>query len=244
MQIGLDIDTQDSSLAPDLVSGAKRQIDGPAARRVRLRLESRERPDGHDYETASFLLTLDTTTDRDFLAQWLADFLDPRAQAVRIDGTTLGTHTEKEIRRFLGGRNLILCSDGTGNAGGKTRGTNVFRTYNYLDRHNAEVEQLAFYNDGVGTDSGRLLKALGGAFGWGLTRNVIELYAFAAQHYQPGDRIYLFGFSRGAYTVRVLAGMILTCGLLTRRCYLSTTDPHRLIRRILRGLAARAKPSG
>ena len=60
-----------------------------------------------------------------------------------------------------------------------------------------------------------LFKLLGGLFGWGLKRNVIELYKFLCRNYVRNDKIFLFGFSRGAFTVRVLAGLIDTCGLFT-----------------------------
>ena len=123
-------------------------------------------------------------------------------------------------------RNIIICSDGTGNAGGRTRGTNVWRIYKELDRHNSKIEQLAYYDDGVGTDNLRFLKIIGGAFGWGLSRNLIDLYSFAASHYRPGDRLYLFGFSRGAYTVRALGEMILKCGLLKSDRYRTERHPH------------------
>ncbi len=132
------------------------------------------------------------------------------------------------------GRNIVLCSDGTGNAGGKKRSTNVWRIYNALDRHHSQVEQLSFYNDGVGTDDLKLFKIIGGAFGWGLSRNLIELYSFAALNYRKRDRLYLFGFSRGAFTVRALAGMILRCGLLKRDKYLAEPKPWKLVKKILR----------
>ena len=108
------------------------------------------------------------------------------------------------------GRNLIMCSDGTGNSGGKTLGTNVWRIYNAIDRRNEPVEsvQLAFYDDGVGTDDNKIMKAVGGAFGFGFRRNVQDLYGFLLRQYQPEDEIFLFGFSRGAYTVRAFAGML------------------------------------
>ena len=77
------------------------------------------------------------------------------------------------------------------------------------------------YSDGVGSKGFLLLKIIGGAFGWGLKRNVIdELYKYLSRNYESGsseegpDKIYLFGFSRGAFTVRVLAGLIFECGLL------------------------------
>ena len=113
-------------------------------------------------------------------------------------------------------KNIVICSDGTGNRGGKTRGTNVWRIFNAVDCHNRWTEQITYYDDGVGTQDWRWLKLFTGAFGWGLSRNIREAYAFLAMNYEPGDRIYLFGFSRGAYTVRSLAGVINCCGLITR----------------------------
>ncbi len=114
-------------------------------------------------------------------------------------------------------KNIVLCSDGTGNRGGKGNGTNVFRLYNTIDLRSHErglPAQMAFYDDGVGTEDFKPLRLLGGALGWGLSRNIRELYAFLVKNYVPGDRIYLFGFSRGAFTVRSLAGMIGLCGVL------------------------------
>jgi uncharacterized protein (DUF2235 family) len=122
------------------------------------------------------------------------------------------------------GKNIILSSDGTGNSGGKGHGTNVWRLHTSIDRYghhdNPDLKpQVAFYDDGVGTERGKFLKLLGGAFGIGLARNIRELYAFLVNNYEPGDYIYLFGFSRGAYTVRLLAGLITTCGILKRENY-------------------------
>lgn len=116
--------------------------------------------------------------------------------------------------------NIVLCADGTGNSGGKLRGTNVWHIYNAVARHRqagedrAAVAQVAFHDDGVGTEQNKILRTLGGAFGYGFSRNVRELYAALVKTYQPGDRIYLFGFSRGAYTVRALGGLITKCGVL------------------------------
>ena len=118
------------------------------------------------------------------------------------------------------GRNLILCSDGTGNRASRANGTNVWRLYEALDRRGAgpagtgRVDQLATHDDGVGTSSNSLLKMLGGAFGYGLKANVLQLYAWLANNYRPGDRIYVFGFSRGAFTVRLLAGLVARCGVI------------------------------
>jgi uncharacterized protein (DUF2235 family) len=116
-------------------------------------------------------------------------------------------------------KNIVLCSDGTGNSGGKGEGTNVWRLYGAVDtdghrRDPAIPRQLAFHEDGVGTEDFKLFKLIGGAFGWGLSRNIRQLYALLATNYVPGDRIFMFGFSRGAFTVRSLCGMVCRIGLI------------------------------
>ena len=116
-------------------------------------------------------------------------------------------------------KKIVLLSDGTGNGAAKRHKTNVWRLYRALDLHRAD--QIAMYDDGVGSQQFLPFKLLAGAFGWGLKRNVIELYAFLCRTYAAGatedesDRIFLFGFSRGAFTVRVLVGLIDACGLYT-----------------------------
>jgi uncharacterized protein (DUF2235 family) len=109
-------------------------------------------------------------------------------------------------------RRIILLSDGTGNSAGKLAKTNVWRTYQALDL--ASGDQIAMYDDGVGTSSVKFLAAIGGAFGWGLKRNVLALYKFICRNYRTGDEIYAFGFSRGAFTIRVLMGLLLTQGVV------------------------------
>jgi uncharacterized protein (DUF2235 family) len=115
-------------------------------------------------------------------------------------------------------RNIVLLSDGTGNSRGKLFRTNVWRVYEALDLAdpaNPETpRQFAFYDDGVGNSSFRPLAVLGGALGYGLARNVRDLYGFLCRMYQPGDRIYAFGFSRGAFTIRVLVGLISNQGIV------------------------------
>ena len=111
------------------------------------------------------------------------------------------------------GRNIILLSDGTGNSAGKLFKTNVWRIYEALDLSNAS--QIASYDDGVGTSSIKPLAILGGAVGWGLKRNILSLYIFLCRNYKPGDRIYGFGFSRGAFTMRVFINFLLSQGLVT-----------------------------
>jgi len=116
-------------------------------------------------------------------------------------------------------KNIILLSDGTGNSNIKDRGTNVFKLYEAIDFHSTKREQVAFYDDGVGTEDLKPLKIMGGAFGWGLSRNIRKLYKDLVQSYNEGDEIYLFGFSRGAFTVRSLAGFVIKQGILKHDNY-------------------------
>lgn len=116
-------------------------------------------------------------------------------------------------------RNLIVCCDGTSNEPGPDI-TNVLKLFRILRK---SERQLVFYDPGVGTLSlpdpwsrlhQKLLELLGLATGYGLDANVVRAYRFICEHYREGDRLFLFGFSRGAYTVRVLAGLIQLIGLL------------------------------
>lgn len=119
-------------------------------------------------------------------------------------------------------RNLVICCDGTNNEFGNEN-TNVVRIAQAIRIDPAS--QCLFYDPGVGTLSepgyvtafGKWLsKVRGLGFGAGLTRNIEEAYAFLMDNWEPGDRVYLFGFSRGAYTVRVLAGLLHQLGLLSK----------------------------
>lgn len=78
------------------------------------------------------------------------------------------------------------------------------------------VPQLVFYDPGIGATGNFVDRLRGGAFGSGIDQNIQELYAFLAMNYTPGDEIMLFGYSRGAYTVRSLAGLIHEAGLVRR----------------------------
>lgn len=117
-------------------------------------------------------------------------------------------------------RNLIICCDGTWNSrkpdpklGG--RPTNVVRLHAALaDQNEHAVAQLAYYHSGVGTEGNVIRRAWGGLTGAGLDRNIMSAYRWLGATYQPDDRIFLIGFSRGAYTVRSLGGMLSQCGLL------------------------------
>jgi hypothetical protein len=110
-------------------------------------------------------------------------------------------------------KNIVLLSDGTGNSSASPFKTNVWRLFQILDLSNP-ARQIAFYDDGVGTSSFRLFAILGGVFGFGLKRNVIAIYSFCCRNYSPDDRIYCFGFSRGSFTIRIVAGLIASQGLV------------------------------
>jgi uncharacterized protein (DUF2235 family) len=120
-------------------------------------------------------------------------------------------------------KNIIVLSDGTGNGSAKLFKTNVWRTYEALDLSDP-AKQIAYYDDGVGTSPLRPIALVTGAIGIGLSRNVRELYAFLCRNYQPGDRIYGFGFSRGAFTIRILAGFVAKLGLLKGNAFSGERD--------------------
>jgi uncharacterized protein (DUF2235 family) len=130
-------------------------------------------------------------------------------------------------------KNILIFSDGTGQAGGlrpDQRLSNVYKLYRASrtgpDSKIDPAKQIAFYETGLGSAeiSGpawlrpfvALRKILQSAFGTGLLNNVADCYEAVLRVYQPGDRIYLFGFSRGAYTVRSLAGVMNLCGVPTK----------------------------
>ena len=113
-------------------------------------------------------------------------------------------------------KNLVVCCDGTWNTATESeRGlpcpTNVVKLHNALVQ---DTTQLAYYHPGVGTGKGWLDHVVGGGTGEGLDQNIMSAYRWLAGHYAAGDRIFVFGFSRGAYTVRSLGGLITKCGLL------------------------------
>ncbi len=93
---------------------------------------------------------------------------------------------------------------------GQGQGQETFRLTRGFTPDN--VEHVVFYERGVGT--GALDRLRGGGLGWGLARNVRRAYRFLSGHYQPGDQVFVFGFSRGAFTARSLVGFISASGLL------------------------------
>jgi len=114
-------------------------------------------------------------------------------------------------------KNIIICCDGTGNEYG-TNNTNVVETYTVALKNE---KQIVYYDPGVGTGgweynegSGSLSAKADLATGRGLQKNVIDAYQFLMETYEKSDKVYVFGFSRGAFTARSLAGMLHKCGLL------------------------------
>jgi uncharacterized protein (DUF2235 family) len=117
-------------------------------------------------------------------------------------------------------KRLVLCCDGTWNRADQEIDdvpcpTNVVRLALRVAKRDGATAQVIYYDQGVGT--GNVVDRLsGGAFGEGLEENIHDAYRFLVADYEPGDEIFLFGFSRGAFTVRSLAGMIRKCGILRR----------------------------
>lgn len=109
------------------------------------------------------------------------------------------------------GRKLIVFADGTGNAFTQQE-SNIWRLYQMLDR--TSTDQKALYIEGVGTSGNRVLASLDSATGFGVPSNVRKLYRFLCWNWQEGDEIYMFGFSRGAFTIRCLVGLIASQGLM------------------------------
>lgn len=112
-------------------------------------------------------------------------------------------------------RRFVVCFDGTWRTPDNgVAPTNVVKLVRAIRSRDADnVSQVVFYDKGVGTSGGTDAVA-GGAFGAGLTANVFDGYRFLANNFESGDEIYVFGFSRGAYTARSLAGLIGLAGLL------------------------------
>ncbi|HEX7928618.1 MAG TPA: DUF2235 domain-containing protein, partial [bacterium] len=128
-------------------------------------------------------------------------------------------------------RRLVICADGTWNTPDKrSERTNVVRlTEAALPRDKAGVTQIVKYHKGVGTGDG-WDRITGGAFGDGLSENIQDLYLFLIHNYQPGDHVFLFGFSRGAYTARSLAGLIRNSGVLKPEHTTRAKDAYTLYR--------------
>jgi uncharacterized protein (DUF2235 family) len=114
-------------------------------------------------------------------------------------------------------KRLVLCCDGTWNSPVRSSVSNIEKIARSVHTGIGPdgIQQMVFSVEGVGARGYRVDALLGGAFGYGLSRNVVAGYRDLALNYEPDDEIYVFGFSRGAYTARSVAGMIAAVGLLT-----------------------------
>jgi hypothetical protein len=130
-------------------------------------------------------------------------------------------------------KRLVICCDGTWNRPDSDHVTNIekiARTVATDLGRTGGVQQLVLYLAGVGAGSYLVDRLLGGAFGFGLFANIRSAYRFLALNYEPGDEIFVFGFSRGAYTARSLVGMIGRVGLLTRDALVADKLPEAVAR--------------
>jgi uncharacterized protein (DUF2235 family) len=131
-------------------------------------------------------------------------------------------------------KNIVIFSDGTGQAGGLMPDQNLSNVYKLFraSRPGPEsptnpMHQVAAYDAGLGTenDEGKLpfrpiqkfRKLWSGSTGTGISRNIADCYLAILKHYEPGDRVFLFGFSRGAYTARCVGGVMSLCGVPTQK---------------------------
>ena len=117
-------------------------------------------------------------------------------------------------------KRLVVCCDGTWNsADSQGTETNVARIARsiHATQGTGGVMQVVLYLRGVGTSGLQAEVLVEGAIGLGIDENIRSAYMFIAQNYVPGDEIFLFGFSRGAYTARSLSGLIAACGILKRQ---------------------------
>ncbi len=108
-------------------------------------------------------------------------------------------------------KNIVIFSDGTGQEGGKGPNTNIYKLFNMLEDRTAR--QISFYDRGLGTGWRKISGLVGGG---GISENIMECYTFIFENFEAGDRIYLFGFSRGAATVRSLSSFIHYFGILPK----------------------------
>jgi len=137
-------------------------------------------------------------------------------------------------------KRLVVFCDGTWNSADKPAVTNVCKLCNAVDRaEDAAVPQIVKYEPGVGTR--RWEKIRGGAFGVGLSRNVRECYEFLVDNYEPGDELFFFGFSRGAFTARSLGGLVRNSGILLAEHRGMVKDAYKLYRSPKRDDAPSAK---
>jgi len=120
-------------------------------------------------------------------------------------------------------KRIIICSDGTwlaSDSGDKAAPTNVAKlaravANNGVDAEGDAVKQIVYYHAGLGSGDLPIQKGIYGGIGWGLDVDLLQIYDFVCNNYQPGDELFFFGFSRGAFTVRSVAGLICDVGVLS-----------------------------
>lgn len=113
-------------------------------------------------------------------------------------------------------KRIIICCDGTWDTPETNNVSNVVKLTRAIKPKTSKgLEQVVFYDWGVGTED-FMDKILGGAFGEGIDKNIQDAYRFLVHNYGPGDEVFVFGFSRGAYTARSLIGLIRNSGLLKK----------------------------
>jgi uncharacterized protein (DUF2235 family) len=169
-------------------------------------------------------LRLDTPHVRSWM-QRLSGAPETHSNAARV-GARGGSPSPKRI---------VICADGTWNTpqqvkAGVSAPTNVWLLYQLVkDRGGDGMVQLKYYHAGVGTVGDWFQRARGGLSGHGLDWNMLDCYRFLVEHYNPGDHVYLFGFSRGAYTVRTLAGLVRNSGIICRTKHPDPKERDRMI---------------
>lgn len=128
-------------------------------------------------------------------------------------------------RKLADKKRIIVCCDGTwlaSDLGDRSIPSNVAKLAraiapNGLDEAGRLVKQVVFYQSGIGSGDLPFQKAIYGGLGLGLDTDVTQCYEFITNNYQPGDELFFFGFSRGAFTARSVAGLISNVGVLSSR---------------------------
>jgi len=177
----------------------------------------------------------------------------PRRKPVASSGKKSGATAVTPAAQAPAAKSIVLFSDGTGNSSGKLFKTNVWRMYEAVDLGPSapgRQDQIAYYDNGVGTSGFKPVAILGGIFGVGLKRNVLDIYQYACRNYNAhkdqglgsnrdrlGDHIYGFGFSRGAFTMRTVISLIADQGLVPY-----TDDEQELARRSRDAYRAHCSP--
>ncbi|MGH8456777.1 MAG: DUF2235 domain-containing protein [Stenotrophobium sp.] len=133
-------------------------------------------------------------------------------------------------------KRLVICCDGTWNTPDETDDgipcpTNVVKiAQSVKDAADNGTAQQMFYDPGIGTSGGLLQRAFDAMTGVGVSRNICDAYRYLVTHYDPGDELFFFGFSRGAFTVRSLAGLVRKCGILRRNAADRVDQAYKLYR--------------